>query len=323
MNVYLKVNKMNQSPILSLCIRTYNRANILEKTISRIVSCRSFDSDVELVISDNCSTDNTRQVCEHFAAKYDNVKYYCNEKNTLDYNFIQVLNRGKGQYLKLLNDWCYPTEEGLAIMKRFLLNNKDRNIPVFFTSGWARAKKKQFIECSNLDDYIKEISVMVTFNNLFGTWKSDWDSLKNKERFTSLKLLQVDWTYGIVGHKGALLCNERILELAPEMRKVVRQGYNYFQVMFNNYYAIMQTYVEQGFIKSSTVELDKKHFLQHFRPELFQVLICHYGKYWNYDTTGTWQLLFNDYKYKPYFYVYILMLPFQWLFHASIRDFGR
>ena len=66
---------MNQSPILSLCIPTYNRANILEKTISRIVSCRSFDSDVELVISDNCSTDNTRQVCEHFAAKYDNVKY--------------------------------------------------------------------------------------------------------------------------------------------------------------------------------------------------------------------------------------------------------
>ena len=120
---------MNQSPILSLCIPTYNRANILEKTISRIVSCRSFDSDVELVISDNCSTDNTRQVCEHFAAKYDNVKYYCNEKNTLDYNFIQVLNRGKGQYLKLLNDWCYPTEEGLAIMKQFLLNNKDRNIP--------------------------------------------------------------------------------------------------------------------------------------------------------------------------------------------------
>ena len=54
---------MNQSPILSLCIPTYNRANILEKTISIIVSCRSFDSDVELVISDNCSTDNTRQVC--------------------------------------------------------------------------------------------------------------------------------------------------------------------------------------------------------------------------------------------------------------------
>ena len=310
-------------PLISLCIPTYNRATILEATIKRIVSYDSFDSSVEIVISDNCSTDNTQTVCDQYVTKYDNIKYYRNQENTLDYNFIQALDRGRGIYLKLLNDWCYPTEEGLAAMKCFLSDNINRHLPVFFTSGWVRSKNIQVITCNNLDDYVKEVSVMVTFNNLFGVWKSDWDALENKQRSTPLKLSQVDWSFEIVSKKGAILCNEHTMELATEMRSSVRQGYNYFQILFKNYYTIMQSYVYQGLLQTSTMEADKRHYLKHFRPQLFQALICNFAKYWKYETVGTWHLLFSDYKYKPYFYVFLITLPFQWLFHASVRDFGK
>jgi glycosyltransferase involved in cell wall biosynthesis len=312
-----------KQPLISLCIPTYNRAVILEKTIKRIVSYDSFDSNVEIVISDNCSTDNTQAVCEQYAAKYDNVSYYRNQENTFDYNFIQALDRGKGAYLKLLNDWCYPTEEGLAKMKRFLSDNMNKHLPIFFTSGWARSKGAQTITCRHLDDYVSEVSVMVTFNNLFGAWRSDWEGIKDKQRFTSLKLSQVDWTYRIVSKSGALLLNEHSIALSPDMRNSVRQGYNYFEILFKNYYTIMQDYVSQSLLLPSTVEKDKKFFLKHFRPELFQALVCHTAKYWKFDTTGTWRILFKEYKYKPYFYVFVLTLPFQWFLHASVRDFGR
>jgi len=315
---------METAPLLSLCIPTFNRAELLEDTIKRIVSYDSFDNEVELVISDNCSTDRTQQLGEKYAAKYPNVKYYRNAENTLDYNFIQVLDRGSGAYLKLLNDWCYPTKEGLAMMKNFLIKNRHRELPVFFTSGWARSKNCQVIECHHLDEYIKEVSVMVTFNNLFGAWKSDWDKIKDKRRFTALKLAQVDWSYHIVSKGGgAILCNAHTLELAPKMRESVRQGYNYFEVLFKNYYTIMRDYVSQSLILSSTVENDQKNFLKHFRPELFQALVCHTAIYWKFDTTGTWKILFKEYKYRPYFYIFVITLPFQWLLHASVRDFGR
>lgn len=314
---------MNTTYLLSICIPTYNRADILKDTLSRIVSYKSFVDDVELVISDNCSTDHTQEVCEAFASQYENVRYYRNEVNIHDRNFISVLDKANGLYLKLINDSCYPTEEGIAFMKTVIREHSSSQTPLFFTNGWARPKEEELIKCSHLDDYIHHVSVMVTFNNLFGVWKQTWDSIEHKERFASLKLQQVDWTFGIVSKGGALIYNRHILEITTVLRKVDRRGYNYFEVLLDNYYGIMQGYADQDLISQETIDNDKRHFLKHFRPELFQALVCHTARYWNYETSGTLSRLFRHYKYKPYFYLFLVILPFQWLFHASVRDFER
>lgn len=315
---------MNTCPLISICIPTYNRAEILEKTIQKIVSYKNFDAEVELVISDNCSTDNTEDVVKQYSDRYDNIRYFRNKENIRDLNFIKVLDMGRGQYLKLMNDWFFPTDDGLLIMKNFIKEHIDKRIPIFFTSGWIRGDKTlQTSTSNNLDDFVKIVSVMVTSNNVFGAWKSDWDEIKQKSRYSELKLLQVDWSYSIVSHKGFLICNAPILKSNEKMHKTKRQGFNYFEVICNNYYTIMQRYVEDGKLLQSTMEEDKKYFLRHFRPELFQALIWNSSKYWKYDTEGTWKLMYNKYKSKPYFYLFIATLPFQWIFHASVRDFWR
>lgn len=313
----------DNSTILSLCIPTYNRASVLDEALGKIVSYDSFDETVEIVISDNCSNDNTQEVGMRYASQYSNIKYYRNQENILDRNFVKVLDLGVGRYLKLQNDWCLPTEDGLAKMKQFLMANIDAKKPVFFTSGWARSKNTEIIDCSNLDEYIGEMSIMVTFNNVFGTWRTDWEKLKNKERYSKLKLLQVDWTYSLVGNRGALLYNSQTQLFLDSMLRSVRSGYNYFEVMLDNYYTIMEQYVEQGLVSQSALARDKKCFLKRFRPELFQALICRTASLWQYDTTGTWNRMFKHYKKKAYFYVFVITLPFQWFFHASVRNFGR
>ena len=59
--------------LLSICIPTYNRAEYLKKTLESIVWQRDFLSkDVEVVISDNCSTDDTASVVAKFVEKYPN-----------------------------------------------------------------------------------------------------------------------------------------------------------------------------------------------------------------------------------------------------------
>ena len=164
---------------------------------------------------------------------------------------------------------------------------------------------------------------MVTSNNLFGTWRSDWATIGDKNRYSALKLMQVDWTYRMVSQKGCLLCNVPVMKSSQAMAKTVRQGFNYFEVMLCNYYAIMQHYVDQGALQPATMEADKRHFLKHFRPELFHALIWNNSNYWKYDTSNSWKMLYSHYKHKPYFYVFALTLPFQWLLHASIRDFWK
>ena len=67
---------------LSICIPTFNRSNSLGNCLNSI--CISNDlanlKDIEVCISDNCSTDNTREIVKKFEDKIK-IKYFKNEKN--------------------------------------------------------------------------------------------------------------------------------------------------------------------------------------------------------------------------------------------------
>ena len=63
-----------QTPLLSICIPTYNRAEYLEKSLDSLVNQENF-SQIEVVISDNASTDATSDVCRKFTERYPNIFY--------------------------------------------------------------------------------------------------------------------------------------------------------------------------------------------------------------------------------------------------------
>jgi glycosyltransferase involved in cell wall biosynthesis len=65
---------MNQNFDLSICIATYNRANYISETLNSIVA--QLLDNVEVVIVDGASTDNTKEVVSIFVDKYPNFKYY-------------------------------------------------------------------------------------------------------------------------------------------------------------------------------------------------------------------------------------------------------
>ena len=63
---------ISSSPILSICIPTYNRSGYLDKTIKSIVMNDVFinTNKIQLVISNNNSTDNTDEICKKYADQY-------------------------------------------------------------------------------------------------------------------------------------------------------------------------------------------------------------------------------------------------------------
>lgn len=86
---------------LSICIPTYNRAKILDKTLFHIVSQNI--SHVEIIVSDNASVDETEEIVK----KYKNygIKYYKNTENYgVVYNFLKVLELTTSEYVTLLSD---------------------------------------------------------------------------------------------------------------------------------------------------------------------------------------------------------------------------
>lgn len=102
---------MESKIILSICIPTYNRDWCVKEQIERIEQCpESIKQDVEFIISDNCSTDNTESVARDAVHSDLGIKYTYvrnTENEGMDGNFVQCFNLSKGKYVWLLGDDDY------------------------------------------------------------------------------------------------------------------------------------------------------------------------------------------------------------------------
>lgn len=90
-----------ERPLLSFCIPTYNRADIIINTLTHLLSFNL--NTIEVVVSDNCSVDNTED--RIMQLRDERLKYYKNEKNYGGiFNIIKVMELATGEYVFLLSD---------------------------------------------------------------------------------------------------------------------------------------------------------------------------------------------------------------------------
>lgn len=118
---------MNEKILLSICIPTYNRAHYLKQCLDNIV-CQFKDkkikNSIEIIISDNASTDNTAQIAEKFQKNFDNIKYFQNEKNLgFDKNTINSVVKANGKYCWHIGDDDFIQNGILKFLINFLSKN--------------------------------------------------------------------------------------------------------------------------------------------------------------------------------------------------------
>jgi len=92
---------MQRKPIISVTVATYNRAHLLTRAINSVLS--QTYQDFELIIVDDCSTDNTQEVVKSF--KDNRIVYHRHEKNK---GYLAARNTGwnlaQGKYNCQLGD---------------------------------------------------------------------------------------------------------------------------------------------------------------------------------------------------------------------------
>lgn len=95
-------------PLMSVGIPTFNGAEYLPSAIESVIReiPNGLEDSFEIVISDNASTDNTRQVAQSYQDRFPKlVRYRCNEQNIgYDRNVDAVVKNSAGEYVKLLGD---------------------------------------------------------------------------------------------------------------------------------------------------------------------------------------------------------------------------
>lgn len=98
-NKKVKSNTINLSdyPLVSIGMPVYNSELTIHKAIKSIVS--QDYKNIELIISDNASTDETEKICRSLAKKDARIKYFRNKQNIGPLlNFQFVLKESKGDY---------------------------------------------------------------------------------------------------------------------------------------------------------------------------------------------------------------------------------
>jgi glycosyltransferase involved in cell wall biosynthesis len=90
------------SPKISICIPTFNGANYICQAVNSALE--QDYPDTEIVIVDNCSTDQTAVIVEDLLSKCDGrIRYYRNERNVgLAENFNTCVRYARGLYVKFL-----------------------------------------------------------------------------------------------------------------------------------------------------------------------------------------------------------------------------
>jgi glycosyltransferase involved in cell wall biosynthesis len=142
--------------LLTIGIPTYNGERYLAETINSCISqIKNIDlRSIEIIISDNASTDSTGDISKKIVEAYpDLVKYYRNEINIgFDKNVIEIFKKGNGKYVHVLGDDDFYCENRLDEILTFLKINNNLSIIL-----------------------LNIIYLNITNNNLFGEFVIDSD----------------------------------------------------------------------------------------------------------------------------------------------------
>jgi glycosyltransferase involved in cell wall biosynthesis len=104
-DAYREFPNLARRPKLSLCLSTYNRAGWLKRNLENIYSQISSDrTDLEVLVVDNTSTDNTPDIAAAFLGK-PNFSYIRNRKNVgMLGNLAVTAQRAQGEYIWIIGD---------------------------------------------------------------------------------------------------------------------------------------------------------------------------------------------------------------------------
>ena len=194
-------------PLLTIAVPTYNRSANLALLLTNLAPQIAEFPQVELLISDNASPDDTEAVVQRFIATGLRCRYIRNAENlNTDPNFLQCYQQARGQYVWIIGDDDVLFPGALAYILPYLAGEPIDIafvVPIPFDyqpnetglanpapAGYHYTRPEAFLHSVGLrSDLILVSSVIVNKDNIEREPHPDF-----KIGFDT-KLLQLGWTF--------------------------------------------------------------------------------------------------------------------------------
>jgi len=288
--------------ILSICIPTRGRSEILINTLKSIYLSDVSHTLYEVVIYDSSDSPSLAPFLKT-QFNVENLRYIKGE-NFGYMNLIHALKLGSGKYLKMHNDYSNFIEGSLE----FMINEIKTGLPskpfLLFSNGSLTnvGSSTQY----TFNDFLFNVSFYNTWSNIFGIWKTDLDTLSNltlNPMFPHTSLLLA------LDKKDAYKINDNILFTNKSVLN--KGGYNLFHVFANDYLGMVHDCYKSGKITAMTFEHIKKDmYYNFFIPWYFETKIL--KNEYTFSLTGIKDSMKIHYSevayYKMVFYAYLKAL---------------
>jgi len=291
LSVLLRERKETR-PILTYGIITYNRSKYLRKSLKSVLDQVGNDELVEVLVSDNCSTDDTKEVVQEFQKKYKNLRYHCNETNVGgDANIHVALREGRGEYVIAAGDDDYPADGTLNLLLTQIYRHRDCTL--FYMTNLNH--EEGIYEGNGYLDCLDKLSFYITWISGIVVRKDDYAAIVDPEKHVNLHLSQVYMQMKM------LKKNPRFFILYGPLFRIGEEGhmpsgYNLIEVFVKNYFDILAETVE---IPPVQLSREKKRVIEemiypwcwrvknlHIKLSLdgiFEIIQAYYGKEPYYD----------------------------------------
>lgn len=124
-----------ENPILTIAVPTYNGSKTIRNMLDILLP--QVTKEIEVLVSDNCSTDNTKEIIAVYQEKYSCIRYIKNEKNLgADGNFLQCMKLAKGKFTMLISDDDIIIEGAIKKILSFLKDNPEIRLAYLDTVGF-------------------------------------------------------------------------------------------------------------------------------------------------------------------------------------------
>ncbi|CAH8712409.1 glycosyltransferase [Paenibacillus thiaminolyticus] len=227
-------------PLLSICIPTFNRAPHLEHCLESIYSQIGNNELIEVIVSDNASTDETAEVANRYASRYSNMRIVRNDKNIgADPNIFQVMTLAQGKFIKLQGDDDFYVDGTLLPLLHVLHSHADCGIvQIFVRNGDGRIWTDV-----GMSAYLDATSIYATFITSIIMRRVDLNQIEEPALFLHSSFNQLYLQYAIL-EKNPLFCimNCSMFTYAG----LSSDDYNFGEVVFRSYQSILQHFLGRG-----------------------------------------------------------------------------
>ena len=129
--------------LITFGIPTYNRADFVDELLAHMFNeLELFNYPV--IISDNCSSDNTREIVLSYQKKYSNITYYRQETNiSADNNFLFIQDLVQSKYFWFIGDGV-----------RFFKNEMSEILKIVSNNDYSALIMNYYDRVSNIDSCI-------------------------------------------------------------------------------------------------------------------------------------------------------------------------